>query len=558
MSALNDISIAQAAQLWPIADVAAAERIDGDSLIAYGRYIAKVDPARFSHLTEQAKLILVTAMTPTPAGEGKTTVSISLADGMRKNGKKAMLALREPSQGPVFGMKGGATGGGYSQVLPMESINLHFTGDLHAITAANNLLAAMIDNHIHQGNSLGIDPRSISFRRCMDMNDRQLRSIVGGLGGDKNGVPREGGFDITAASEVMAVFCMAGDAGDLKRRLADIVVARTYDHQPVTCAQIGAAGAMAALLRDALMPNLVQTIEHTPCLIHGGPFANIAHGCNSAIATKLALKLSDYVVTEAGFGADLGAEKFLDIKCRANGIWPDCVVLVATIRALKHHGGVPKAELNVENVPAMMKGCGNLMRHVRNVRDLWKLPVVVAINRFASDNTSEIDALQQEMDAAGIPCRFSDGWAHGGEGARDLAQCVTDIVDNAAKPEPVYTYPLDMPLADKVEAVAKKVYGAAEVAWTGKAKAALQQLTKEGYGHYPVCIAKTQYSFSDDAKLLNVPDAFEFTVRDVRLSAGAGFVVVFSGDIIAMPGLPKSPAALGIDVDRQGHITGLF
>lgn len=555
---MNDIEIAQAASILPIAQVAQKLGLRDDTISPYGRYIAKVDALAYQDLPEKAKLILVTAITPTPAGEGKTTVSISLADGLTYNGQKAMLALREPSLGPVFGMKGGATGGGYVQVLPMENINLHFTGDLHAITAANNLLAAMVDNHIQQGNQLNIDARRISFRRCMDLNDRQLRKIVSGLGGDKNGVPREDGFDITAASEVMATFCMASDLQDLKSRLARIVVARDFDDKPVTCGQIGAQGAMTALLRDAAMPNLVQTIDHTPCLIHGGPFANIAHGCNSVIATKLAMKLADYVITEAGFGADLGAEKFLDIKCRQNGLWPDCVVLVSTTRALKHHGGVVKADLGKENLEALKKGIDNLSRHVRNIKEIWQLPVVVALNHFATDSQAEIDALTAAMAAQGVLICLSDGWAKGGEGARELAGCVADLIAGQERTKPSYTYDLDASLQEKIETIAKRVYHAGSVNFAGKTRDMLRQLTNDGYGQSPICIAKTQYSFSDNVKLLNAPEGYELTIRDIRLSAGAGFVVAFAGDIIAMPGLPKAPAALSIDVDDQGKISGIF
>lgn len=555
---MNDIQIAQSARLVPIEEFAKTAGIGKDCLHPYGRYIAKVDPIPCQKLPQKGKLVLVTAITPTAAGEGKTTVSIALADGMTKNGKKSMLALREPSLGPVFGMKGGATGGGYAQVLPMENINLHFTGDLHAVTAANNLLAAMVDNHIQQGNQLNIDPRQVRWRRCMDMNDRQLRNIVSGLGGAKSGVPREDGFDITAASEVMAVFCLASGIADLKKRLGSIVVAKTYDGQNVTCAQIGAQGAMAALLRDALMPNLVQTIDGTPCLIHGGPFANIAHGCNSVTATSLALKLADYVVTEAGFGADLGAEKFIDIKCRASGLRPDAVVVVATIRALKHHGGVLKADLNAENVQALEAGIENLLQHVRNVRQVWHLPVVVAINHFVSDTPGEIEALKAAMDKEGVPCRFCDGWAKGGEGARELAEEVCRVMDGRSGASLTFTYPDDMPLRDKIRAVAAKVYHAGSVVFTAQAGKMLDSLSREGYGGMPVCIAKTQYSFSDDPKLLGAPEGFELTIRDVRLSAGAGFVVAFAGDIIAMPGLPRVPAANNIDVDDQGVISGVF
>ncbi len=555
---MNDIQIAQAAELYPIGKIAEANGIPEEALQYYGRSIAKVDPVKLRGLNEKGKVILVTAITPTTAGEGKTTVSISLADGLRAIGKKSMLTLREPSLGPVFGMKGGATGGGYAQVLPMENINLHFTGDFHAVTTANNLLCAMVDNQIQQGNSLNMDPRQVRVRRCMDMNDRQLRSIVGGLGGDKNGVPREDGFDITAASEVMAVFCMSSDLEDLKKRLGKIVVARTYDGKNVTCSQVGSAGAMAALLRDAMMPNLVQTIDHTPCLIHGGPFANIAHGCNSIVATRLASKLADYVVTEAGFGADLGAEKFIDIKCRASGLRPSCVVIVATMRALKHHGGVLKADLGKENVQALMKGAENLLQHVRNVRSVWNLPAVVAINHFVTDSQEEINALQGMMADEKVPCSFCDGWAKGGEGTRELAQTVADIVDKAGENAMRFTYPDEMPLKEKIEAIARRVYHAGSVTFTAKARTLLQQLSEDGYSQAPVCIAKTQYSFSDDPKVLGAPEGFELTIRDVRLSAGAGFVVAFAGDIIAMPGLPKQPAALNIDVDNNGVISGIF
>lgn len=554
----TDLEIAQRAHMRPIGEIAALAGIREDSLIPYGQYMAKVDPAPYRDLPEKARLVLVTAITPTPAGEGKTTVSVALADGMRLNGKNALLALREPSQGPVFGMKGGAAGGGYAQVLPMEQINLHFTGDLHAITAANNLLAAMVDNHIQQGNALGIDPRQVCFRRCMDVNDRQLRAIVSGLGGKANGMPREDGFDITAASEVMATFCMAADLMDLKRRLADIVVGRTYAGKNVTCGDLKAQGAMAALLRDAVQPNLVQSIGGTPCLMHGGPFANIAHGCNSVIATKLALKLGDYVVTEAGFGADLGAEKFIDIKCRKAGIFPDCVVLVATVRALKHHGGVEKAHLNEENVDAMLAGCGNLWRHLDNIRSVWGAAAVVAVNRFTSDTQAEIDALMAAVAEKGVPCALCDGWGLGGEGARELAAIVADTADSAHSRVPFFTYPDDMDLAHKIEAVARRVYGADAVTLSALAARQIRTLEAEGCASMPVCIAKTQYSFSDDAAKINAPKGFEINIRQVRLSAGAGFVVAFAGDIIAMPGLPKAPAALGIDVDENGVISGLF
>lgn len=555
---LTDLQIAQAAVMQPITQIARQAGVREDSLSCYGRYIAKVDPTAYQDQPARARLILVTAITPTPAGEGKTTVSVSLADGMRRNGKNAMLALREPSQGPVFGIKGGAAGGGYAQVLPMENINLHFTGDLHAITAANNLLAAMVDNHIQQGNALGIDPRQVVFRRCMDVNDRQLRGIVSGLGGKMNGMPREDGFDITAASEIMAAFCMAGDLMDMKARMARITVGRTYTGKLVTCGDIGAQGAMAALLRDAMAPNLVQTIEGTPCLMHGGPFANIAHGCNSVIATRLAMKLSDYTVTEAGFGADLGAEKFIDIKCRAAGIYPDCVVLVATIRALKHHGGVEKESLNQENVPAMLDGCANLKRHLDNIRTVWGAPAVVAINRFTSDTQAEIDALKDWLAQQNAPCALCEGWSKGGAGAQELAELVVREADGVHSRVPFFTYPDDMDLAHKIDAVARRVYGARGATFTAQAMKQLKAMEDEGFGRCPVCIAKTQYSFSDDAKRRNAPTDFDINIRSARLSAGAGFVVAFAGDIIAMPGLPCHPAALDIDVDENGRIEGIF
>ena len=555
---LTDLQIAQAAVMQPITQIARQAGVREDSLSCYGRYIAKVDQTAYQDQPPRARLILVTAITPTPAGEGKTTVSVSLADGMRRNGKNAMLALREPSQGPVFGIKGGAAGGGYAQVLPMENINLHFTGDLHAITAANNLLAAMVDNHIQQGNALGIDPRQVVFRRCMDVNDRQLRGIVSGLGGKMNGMPREDGFDITAASEIMAAFCMASDLMDMKARMARITVGRTYAGKLVTCGDIGAQGAMAALLRDAMAPNLVQTIEGTPCLMHGGPFANIAHGCNSVIATRLAMKLSDYTVTEAGFGADLGAEKFIDIKCRAAGIYPDCVVLVATIRALKHHGGVEKDCLNQENVPAMLDGCANLKRHLDNIRTVWGAPAVVAINRFTSDTQAEIDALKDWLAQQNAPCALCEGWGKGGAGAQELAELVVREADGVHSRVPFFTYPDDMDLAHKIDAVARRVYGARGATFTAQAMKQLKTMEDEGFGRCPVCIAKTQYSFSDDAKRRNAPTDFDINIRSARLSAGAGFVVAFAGDIIAMPGLPRHPAALDIDVDENGRIEGLF
>ncbi|MBQ2954798.1 MAG: formate--tetrahydrofolate ligase [Clostridia bacterium] len=553
----TDIQIAQAATAQRIDDIARAAGIPEEALYPYGRYVAKVDPLKIPG-EKKAKLILVTAINPTPAGEGKTTVSVGLADGMTKIGKKAMLALREPSLGPVFGVKGGATGGGYAQVLPMEQINLHFTGDLHAITAANNLLAAMVDNHIQQGNRLGIDPRQVSWRRCLDVNDRQLRSITSGLGGKMNGMPREDGFDITAASEVMAVFCLSKDLTDLKARLSRLQVARTFAGTPVTAGDLNAQGAMAALLRDALQPNLVQTIDGTPCLMHGGPFANIAHGCNSVIATTTAMKLADYVVTEAGFGADLGAEKFLDIKCRMSGLWPDAVVLVATVRALKSHGGVLKADLNAENVAAVEKGLSNLLAHIDHIRNVWKRPVIVAMNRFITDTPAELAVIREACEKAGAPVELCDGWAKGGEGVKELAQLVCDTVDAQEKTEPSFTYTDDLSLADKIRAVATRIYGAKDVVFNGSVLKQLSNFEAEGWSKAPVCIAKTQYSFSDNPKALGAPTGYTLTIRQVRLNAGAGFIVAFAGDIIAMPGLPKVPAAEGIDVTEDGVITGLF
>ena len=554
----SDLEIARAAKLKPIGNIAQAAGFLPETLSPYGQYIAKINRHAYAHLPYKAKLVLVTAINPTPAGEGKTTVSVALADGMTVSGRKAMLALREPSLGPVFGMKGGATGGGYAQVVPMENINLHFTGDLHAITAANNLLCAMIDNHIHQGNALNIDPAEVCFRHCMDVNDRQLRQIVQGLGGKKNGTPREDGFDITAASEVMAVFCLASTLEDLKTRLGRIVVGYTFEGTPVTCAQIGAAGAMTALLRDAFDPNLVQTLDGTPCLMHGGPFANIAHGCNSVAATTLALRMADYVVTEAGFGADLGAEKFLDIKCRMNGLWPNAIVLVATLRALKHHGGAPKTDLSSPNRPALVSGMDNLLAHVRNIREVWQTPVVVAINRFATDDEAEIAHIRSTLKESGVACELCDGWAHGGKGAILLADAVCRAADGNLNPAPHYTYEDHMPLTEKIEAIATRVYHAGSVAFADDARKALARFEKEGYGHCPVCIAKTQYSMSDNPALAGAPSGYTLTIRSVRLSAGAGFVVAFAGGIIAMPGLPKQPAALSIDVDANGEITGLF
>jgi len=554
---LSDIVIAQAAKMLPIAKVAEKLGLTDEDLIPYGRYKAKVNHKLIHSARPDGKLILMTAISPTPAGEGKTTTSVGLADALNAMGKKTMLCLREPSLGPVFGVKGGAAGGGYAQVVPMEDINLHFTGDIHAIGTANNLLAAMIDNSIQQGNPLNIDPRRIAWKRCMDMNDRQLRFIVDGLGGKVNGTPREDGFDITVASEVMAIFCLATDLADLKDRLSRIVCAYTYDGQPVTAGQIGAAGAMAALLKDAIDPNLVQTLENNPAIIHGGPFANIAHGCNSVTATKLSLKLADYVVTEAGFGADLGAEKFLDIKCRMADLHPSAVVLVATVRALKSHGGVTKPDLNKPNVEAVRKGAANLERHIDNIKNGFGLPVCVAINAFPTDTPEEMAVIEEVCAKAGVKCALSEVFAKGGEGGKALAETVLSIMPEA--PQPIqYTYDLGASLPEKIEAVAQKIYRADGVTYTPAAKKMLDDLAAMGYGELPVCIAKTQYSFSDNAKLTGAPTGFKMNVREVRLSAGAGFVVVICGSIMTMPGLPKHPAAMDIDVDAEGRITGLF
>ena len=552
---LSDIVIAQAAKMLPIAKVAEKLGLTDEDLIPYGRYKAKINHKLIHSDRPDGKLILMTAISPTPAGEGKTTTSVGLADALNAMGKKTMLCLREPSLGPVFGVKGGAAGGGYAQVVPMEDINLHFTGDIHAIGTANNLLAAMIDNSIQQGNPLNIDPRRIAWKRCMDMNDRQLRFIVDGLGGKVNGTPREDGFDITVASEVMAIFCLATDLADLKDRLSRIVCAYTYDGQPVTAGQIGAAGAMAALLKDAIDPNLVQTLENNPAIIHGGPFANIAHGCNSVTATKLSLKLADYVVTEAGFGADLGAEKFLDIKCRMADLHPSAVVLVATVRALKSHGGVTKPDLNKPNVEAVRKGAANLERHIDNIKNGFGLPVCVAINAFPTDTPEEMAVIEEVCAKAGVKCALSEVFAKGGEGGKALAEKVLEVLED----RPIqYTYPLEMPLKDKINAIATKIYRADGVNYSAAASKTLAELTDMGYGNLPVCIAKTQYSFSDNAKLIGAPTGFTMEVREVRLAAGAGFVVVICGNIMTMPGLPKKPAAVGIDVDANGKITGLF
>ena len=551
----SDIQIAQEATLQPIAEVAKKLDLTEDEISLYGKYKAKIDHKLAKREGKQGKLILVTAISPTPAGEGKTTISTGLADGLNALGKKTMLCLREPSLGPVFGIKGGAAGGGYAQVVPMEDINLHFTGDLHAIGAANNLLAAMVDNSVYQGNPHNIDPRRIVWKRCVDMNDRQLRFVTDGLGGKVNGVPREDGFDITVASEVMAIFCLATDLKDLKERLSRIVVAYSYDGQPVTAGQIGAAGAMTALLKDAFDPNLVQTLENNPAIIHGGPFANIAHGCNSVMATRLSLSLADYVVTEAGFGADLGAEKFLDIKCRKAGLSPNAVVIVATVRALKHHGGCPKDQLGVENLEYLTAGADNLRRHVENMRN-FGLPVCVAINAFPTDTAAEHDCVKKICAELGVPCALAEVFAKGGQGGTELAKTVLDIMQDDTAVS--FTYPDEMSLKEKVLAVAQKIYRAKDVTWSAPALKTLAEIEAMGYGNLPVCIAKTQYSFSDDAKLLAAPSDFTMTVRDVRLSAGAGFVVVIMGSIMTMPGLPKKPAAENIDVDENGKITGLF
>ena len=553
---MTDIEIAQAARPLPITEVAAKAGIDERFVECYGRTKAKIDPALLSDPGEDGRLILVTAINPTPAGEGKTTTTVGLADALRKLGRRSVVALREPSLGPVFGIKGGAAGGGYAQVIPMEDINLHFTGDFHAIGAANNLLAAMLDNHIYQGNSLNIDPRRITWRRAVDMNDRQLRFITDGLGGRVNGVPREDGFDITVASEVMAVLCLASGISDLKARLARIVVGYTYDEKPVTAGQLGAAGAMAALLRDAIKPNLVQTLEGTPAFVHGGPFANIAHGCNSVTATRMALRLGEYAVTEAGFGADLGAEKFFDIKCRMSGLRPSAVVVVATVRALKHHGGAAKGELGEENLAALERGLPNLLRHVENIKEVYGLPCVVAINRFPTDTEAELSLVERRCRELGVNAALSEVWARGGEGGIELAR---EVVRLCEEPNDFrFAYPDELGIREKIEAVAKRVYRAGEVAFTGGAEKELRQLEALGFGALPVCMAKTQYSFSDDPAKLGAPEGFTLTVRRLKVSAGAGFIVALTGDIMTMPGLPKSPAAELIDVDETGRISGLF
>ena len=552
----SDIEIAQEAEMLPIAEVAARAGLTEDMLEPYGRTKAKVDIHSLAGLPNKGKLVLVTAINPTPAGEGKTTTSVGLADAMNRLGHQTMLCLREPSLGPVFGVKGGAAGGGYAQVVPMEDINLHFTGDFHAIGAANNLCAAMLDNHIKQGNALGIDPRRIVWKRCVDMNDRQLRNVVDGLGGIADGMPRQDGFDITVASEVMAVFCLATDLADLKARLGRMVIAYTYDRRPVTVSDIHAEGAMTALLKDAIKPNLVQTLEGNPAFVHGGPFANIAHGCNSVEATMTALKLADYVVTEAGFGADLGAEKFLDIKCRATGVAPSAVVLVATVRALKYNGGVPKAELTTENLEALEAGLPNLLRHVSNIKDVWGLPVVVAINAFPTDTEAELSLVERRCNELGVNVALSEVWAKGGEGGVALANEVVRLCEEPSDFR--YAYDLEGGIAEKVEAIATKVYHADGVDFNVPAKRQLAQLEELGYGNLPICMAKTQYSFTDDQTKLGAPEGFRITVRNLRVSAGAGFIVALTGDIMTMPGLPKVPAAEKIDVTPDGKIVGLF
>ena len=553
----TDIEIAQSSTMQHIRDIAKVANVEEKYLEQYGNYKAKVDYNLLKeHTGPDGKLILVTAITPTPAGEGKTTTTVGLADGLRKIGKRSVVALREPSLGPVFGLKGGAAGGGYAQVVPMEDINLHFTGDFHAIGAANNLLAAMLDNHIQQGNALGIDVKKITWKRCVDMNDRQLRNIVDGLGGRMQGVPREDGFDITVASEVMAVLCLASSITDLKERLSRMVVAYTYDDKPVTAGDLKAAGAMTALLKDALKPNLVQTLEGTPAFIHGGPFANIAHGCNSIMATRIALKLGDYAVTEAGFGADLGAEKFLDIKCRMAGLKPSAVVVVATVRALKHHGGVAKADLGTENLEALERGLPNLLRHVENITTVFGLPCVVAINRFPLDTEAELALIEEKCKALGVNVALSEVWGKGGEGGKALAE---EVVRLCEQPNDFHqAYELDTSIEDKLRAIVTKVYHGKDVVLTPNAKKQAKQLTEQSFGHYPICMAKTQYSFSDDPKLLGAPENFTVTVRNIKVSAGAGFLVALTGDILTMPGLPKVPAAEKIDVDEHGKISGLF
>ena len=554
----SDIEIAQGAAMRPITEIAKTAHVDEKYIEQYGRYKAKIDPALLKETQRRdGRLVLVTAITPTPAGEGKTTTTIGLADGLRRIGKDAVVALREPSLGPVFGIKGGAAGGGYAQVVPMEDINLHFTGDFHAIGAANNLLAAMLDNHIQQGNALNIDPRRITWKRCMDMNDRQLRFIVDGLGGKVNGTPREDGFDITVASEIMAVLCLSTGIADLKERLGRMIVGYTYDDKPVTCAELKAAGAMTALLKDAIKPNLVQTLEGTPAFVHGGPFANIAHGCNSVMATRMALKMGDYAVTEAGFGADLGAEKFLDIKCRMANLTPDAVVIVATVRALKMHGGLAKTELTEQNIPALERGVPNLLRHVSNIKNVFGLPCVVAVNRFPTDTDAEIDFIIEKCRELGVNTVLSTVWADGGRGGEALAREVVRLCEEE-KGSFTFAYDADMTIEQKIDAIVRRIYGGDGASIAPAAKKQMARLTELGFGNMPVCMAKTQYSFSDDQTKLGAPTGFTVTVRSVKVSAGAGFIVALTGDIMTMPGLPKVPAAERIDVDENGTISGLF
>ena len=558
MAYLTDIEIAQSCKMKPIGEIAAKVGVGDDYLEPYGRYKAKIDLSYIKECKKQGKLVLVTAITPTPAGEGKTTTTIGLADAMNLLGHKTAVALREPSLGPVFGIKGGAAGGGYAQVVPMEDINLHFTGDFHAIGAANNLLAAMLDNHIQQGNALGIDVKRITWKRCVDMNDRQLRNVINGLGGKMNGVPREDGFDITVASEIMAVFCLATSVTDLKERLARIVVAYDYSGKPVTCGDIKAQGAMTALLVDAVKPNLVQTLEGTPAFVHGGPFANIAHGCNTVLATKMAMSTGDYAITEAGFGADLGAEKFLDIKCRAANLTPSAVVVVATVRALKMHGGLKKDQLGEENLEALEKGIPNLLRHVSNIKNVYKLPCVVAVNRFPTDTDNEIDFIIAKCKELGVNTVLSTVWADGGKGGTELAKEVVRLCEEEDNSNFTFSYDTESSIEEKIDAIVTKVYGGDGVDFTTNAKKQLDSLKADGFGNLPICVAKTQYSFSDDPLKLGAPENFRVTVRNLKVSAGAGFIVVLTGDIMTMPGLPKSPAAERIDVDENGKITGLF
>lgn len=558
MEIKSDIQIAQETEMKNIRDIADEAGLDQKYVELYGNYKAKIDYNLLEEKkdTSDGKVILVTAISPTPAGEGKTTTTVGLADALKKIGKNVFVALREPSLGPVFGIKGGAAGGGYAQVVPMEDINLHFTGDMHAIGAANNLLAAMLDNHIQQGNSLKIDPRKITWKRCVDMNDRQLRFVTDGLGGKANGTPREDGFDITVASEIMAILCLASDIEDLKDRVSKIIVGYTYDDEPVTAGQLKAQGAMAALLKDALKPNLVQTLEHTPAFIHGGPFANIAHGCNSIMATRMAMKMADYVVTEAGFGADLGAEKFLDIKCRMAGIIPSAVVIVATVRALKHHGGTAKADLGKENLETLEKGLPNLLQHVENITKVYGLPAVVAINRFPTDTEAELKLVEDKCKELGVNVALSEVWGKGGEGGISLAEEVVHLCQEPNSFQPAYG--LELSIEEKIRAIAQKIYRADDISILPAARKQLQQLERLGFGNLPICVAKTQYSFSDDQTLLGAPKGFVLTVRNLKVSAGAGFIVALTGNIMTMPGLPKVPAAEKIDVDKTGRITGLF